>query len=965
LFEELVSLVKFSLPAESWLKLFAQFLTIACIFASLAYAGATTPMIQWWGCLGVLSALVCALLSLNSRSRYPKPKAPRSAGASLAATPRDTSVVYQLGGGRTTALLIFAWFLFLIWTAAGTISLPETLVNSLSPLTASLRSELSHPDSVAKPPSTWSVIPHRTVTDWPPLAIGLGCFLLGVIAFPTREDRQRLMVAVVAGGTAFAAWGLINRSKGLNRLLPGIDAPEMAQPFSTLVYKNAGAAILMLVFAVTLGLLLETLRPAMKESSRRLAKEEARRREEGSERSSSEGRQRHSNSDGYSSRGAWAEPGVFGILAVLALLVVAIVFSLSRGIWIVGSISILTWMFCLRSWFTPRAWFFGLLFLAILTTAVFLGMRNRDIVTKRMDQLAPAAMETGRVEHYRDAVATLPKFLITGAGLGNYGYVQLLGQKEDTPRWFSHAHSMPIEWLVETGIPGILLTLIGLAALTRLILRLYRHRFHGTSYVISFSVALIASLTIVLQSLFDFTILTPAVLWAYALVLGAVLSTSRSSTSTHAKPSTIADSQSKATSRYADWSTRPLPWIVLVGICLLVAQTWLQRAVINERVLAANRVPNFDLLPSQNRITKAISALESRIAQSPHDSRLHQQLGHWHAADFRYSLVNLAAANKAMMTWNDTSSAIIFQSYFATPPQDREATRALWLSEPGSVEKINRAIQCFDHAIAANPLLPQTHLDQLLWHPISQRAIEPSFKAAEKVAVAEGELQYHLGWIAYCRDDKDSMIEHWRRALVHSPQRTGVVIALAASKLTKEEVSSSILGSLRPEVWISLIRTSLNEPAMDDFAQPFEKNALASIQKSTSLNKAQAAYLSGQVYELYDRHRDASKHYLIAVENDRSNVEYRYRAAHSLWKTGDLKEARKQLVLAKALDTQNARANELIQKLDRQTQRELNEKSPLPLSPNQPKPSKPATSLDAASPESSSKTEKSSKPPVG
>jgi tetratricopeptide (TPR) repeat protein len=394
-----------------------------------------------------------------------------------------------------------------------------------------------------------------------------------------------------------------------------------------------------------------------------------------------------------------------------------------------------------------------------------------------------------------------------------------------------------------------------------------------------------------------------------------------------------------------------------VGISLLIAQTWLQRAVINQRVLAANRVPDFNLVPSQNRISKAISVLESRLSQSPHDSRLHQQLGHWHAADFRHSLVNLAASNKAMITWDDTASAIIFQSYFATPPQDREAVRLLWLSEPGSLEKINRAIRSFDQAVAANPLLPQTHLDQLLWHPISQRAIEPSYQAAEKVAVAEGELQYHLGWIAYCRDDKDAMIQHWRRALVYAPERTEVVIALATSKLSKEEVSSSILSSLRPEVWISLIRTSLADPSMKDFAAPFRKNALASIRDSHSLTKAQTAYLSGQVYEMYDRYREASTNYLTAVENDRSNVEYRYRAANVLWQLGDLKEARKQLVSAKALDTQNARAKDLIQKLDRQTQRELYEKSPMMTSGDLPDPLNSPQTSDPITSETSSKSE--------
>jgi tetratricopeptide (TPR) repeat protein len=144
---------------------------------------------------------------------------------------------------------------------------------------------------------------------------------------------------------------------------------------------------------------------------------------------------------------------------------------------------------------------------------------------------------------------------------------------------------------------------------------------------------------------------------------------------------------------------------------------------------------------------------------------------------------------------------------------------------------------------------------------------------------------------------------------------------------------------------------------MKDFAAPFRKNALASIRDSHSLTKAQTAYLSGQVYEMYDRYREASTNYLTAVENDRSNVEYRYRAANVLWQLGDLKEARKQLVSAKALDTQNARAKDLIQKLDRQTQRELYEKSPMMTSGDLPDPLNSPQTSDPITSETSSKSE--------
>lgn len=919
--------LKLTVPAESLFKLLAQLLSGVGIFGAVIYAGATEETTQWGACLVVLVALVCVLLSITFRSPPPTVGTVRQPGASLSSAKPAPVGVVRLGGGRTTALVIFVWMLFLVWTAAAVVRLPPGLVESLSPASAQLRSDLIHPDSTASAPSTVAVIPQRTIEAWPPIAIGLGCFLIGATAFPSRSDRRRLLAAVVVGGCGFAAWGLINRSKGLNQLLPGVDAPENAQPFSTLIYKNAGGALLILIFAVAVGMLLEALRPAIKERSRRLAKEAAKRREG----ESSEPRHRRSSAkptpgSGYSHRGAWTEPGVFGMLAVLALLVVAIAFSLSRGTWIVSAIAILTWMAALRRWFTPRAWVVGAIVLSVLLGMAAWGLGNRSAVADRFATLLPGSTQTGdRLSHYQQALSTLLEFPVTGAGLGNYGFVQLLGQQSDTPRWFEHAHSMPIEWMVETGVPGIALVLLGLFAGARLIQRLYRRRFESSSFVVSFSVALIASIGLALQSLFDFTLLTPAVLWAYAIVLGAMLATSPR-TGGRARPMTTDHANSK--SKFAYGATRPSIWIILTGVFLLVAQVWLQRSVVNDRMLAGLRVPVFNLVPSQQRIDGAIEMLEKQLASSPHHAALHRRLSQWKTAQYRRSLVDLAAENGEPVNWNDTMMTNVFQSYYRTPSSDRDATLAIWKAQPGSEAMIGAAVESLDRSIAANPLIPQSHLDAIMLAPLSGREIGPSFRAAEDASMASGQLQYRLGWVAFWTGQDEAMKDHWRRALLYAPELTGPILDLASDRLSPQEISESILTSLRPSVWLSLIRGAKSDPTLVRFADAFETAAIASFQNREGMSAAARAFYTGRVHEILDRSDLAAKEYVRAVEADRSNGEYRQRAAMSLWRSGDLAGARQQLVMAEALDGSDERVAGLLRRLDEQMKRRSEKAAP-------------------------------------
>ncbi|MFK8115190.1 MAG: O-antigen ligase family protein [Rubripirellula sp.] len=894
------------LRMESILGVLARTLAIVAVAGSAVRFGAVYVDTQLVVCLLVLAALILAMLRPRTR---------------------------PLEGQPWLVVCLAGWSLWLAVLGMQLIPLPSSLVGMVSPAAESLRSTLG-PESIAAT-STIALLPGKASTAWATQVIAFGFFLVGAVCWRTREQRNYLFAALVLGGVLFAAWGLLNRSRGTLFLLPGIEAPDRSHPFSTLIYKNAGASLLLLSLATSIGCLLEALRPAIRQKMKQIRS----------------GTKRESRSDGgYSQQARWAEPQVFLLIGVIGLLCVGIAFTLSRGIWIVSAATLLVWLACARRFLSMKLLLAAGFLLMCASIAVFAQMRaseNRidggeSALLKRASTLNVDSLSTNdRFAHWADASETLKDFPVLGAGLGSYGYVQLVNQDVDTPRWFEHAHNMVLEWAVETGIVGVVLLLVVLFAYAMLLRRLYRKRFESTVFLTSFSVGLIAGLGLFIQSLFDFTLLTPVVAWSHALVLGAVATTGNERRQRgrsieildpddlkKQKDGKLAVVRLPLTTRLRRIAGRPFAWSLAASVLLLCAQAFLQREIMDERVLSKTRVPNFNLIPSDERIADATSQIQKRIGNGTSNGKLYQRLAQWKFAAFRSGLIQQAKASGQELSWMDTAPESMFRIFHRLADENKAVVIEQWTSAPNGREQIEATVVNLDASLACNPLVPQVQLQQALLTPLSGRSIQRSIDNARGLSASNAVMQFQLGLMGHAIDDDELMVDQWQRSLAYAPENTGIVLDLAAQKMSPEDIAARILGRIRPHIWVSLASKSLNDPRLALFRDAFQQGALNSIKNSRDLSPARTSYLSSRVYESQGKYEQAAKELKNAVSNDGGNLSYRRRYALNLMRTGALPEAREQLMLATALQPGNKELLELLSKVEREMKSQSQRQAP-------------------------------------
>lgn len=878
----------------------------AILLAGIKY-GAVYADTQLIVCLLLLAALILAMLRPKTR---------------------------QLEGQPWLIVCMAAWLVWLVFTGLQNLPIPDSVVSALSPTTAEIRSTFGPEQQSAQ--STLALLPGKASAAWAIQVVSFGCFLVGAICWRTREQRNRLFAALVVGGIVFAAWGLINRSRGTMLLLPGVEAPDRSHPFSTLIYKNAGAALLLLALATAVGCLLETLRPVIRQQLKRANRKE-----------------RESGTGGFSQSARWAEPQVFLMLFTIVGLGAGIVFTLSRGIWVCAFVAILMWLASLWRLLSVKVLVggFTLLAAAAITVMIWMGAiggnegAGGDQLLERASTMNLATLSSNdRFEHWSDAAESVWDFPVTGAGLGSYGYVQLVNQDVDTPRWFQHAHNMLLEFAVETGIVGLVIMAIAVLAYAMLLRRLFQRRFESTVFLTSFSVGLIAFLGLLIQSLFDFTLLTPVVAWSHALVLGVVATTGnerRRGRSIETVDQSDLETTSKAEqaaegpvttsiplkTRMRRVLGRPFVWSLAAASLLLIAQSFIQREIVDDRLLSNTRVPTFNLTPSNERIADANQQLQARIDQGTSNGRIYLRKAQWDLAMYRRQLIELAKAEGQELTWLNTTPESMFQIYHRMPDENRPTALAQWKSGPQADEQITDCIQNLNESLRCNPLVPNIHLQLALLTPLSGEELDRPLQNAKALSASNGQTQFQIGLIGHNIGDDELMIDQWQRSLAYASENMGFVLQLAREKLTPEEISTKLLSRVRPNVWVSLASRSLNDSRLEPFRDAFQEGALRSIRES-SMPAPRAGYLSGRVYESQGEYALAAKELEKAVDGNGVSIEYRRRYAINLWRSGSLQLAREQLVLATALQPGDRELLELLSRVERQMKTQSERQAP-------------------------------------
>jgi O-antigen ligase len=126
--------------------------------------------------------------------------------------------------------------------------------------------------------------------------------------------------------------------------------------------------------------------------------------------------------------------------------------------------------------------------------------------------------EAGRVTAWSDSLGIIRDYPLTGTGLGTFAQVYPSYRSPEIRRFFDHLHNDLMQWIVETGVLGLLLLLPLIWSTARRTAAALAGRCGPTA--IGFGAGLAA---IVLYSMFDFPFHLPAIAALAAILAGALL----------------------------------------------------------------------------------------------------------------------------------------------------------------------------------------------------------------------------------------------------------------------------------------------------------------------------------------------------------------------------------------------------------------------------------------------------------
>jgi O-antigen ligase len=349
--------------------------------------------------------------------------------------------------------------------------------------------------------STLSLAPYDSRNQ---LLILLTCFVAFFLAYIVSEERsrkQRLILALVALGTAEAFYGLAQYLMNVQKIFWYTKKYDLEEATGTYINRNhfAGFLEMVLPFAVCL---------AMYEGEKLLARRKHR-----------SGRAKKLTSDVKTQ-------AVFLWLVVAVVLMAAIVFSRSRMGLLAACASLLVvfGLKMLQRKALPAV--LGFAFVALsLCLAGWIGVRP---ALSRFESIGQEfSGGESRLSMWPGTLKMIAEHPLVGTGLGTFPVVYTEVQTTFLTQFVNHAHNDYLEVSSDLGIPAALLLF---ASILFVLVHAVRTFLHGEGkYAPAISLACVGSIVaILLHSLTDFNLHIPANALLFAVILGlALASTSK------------------------------------------------------------------------------------------------------------------------------------------------------------------------------------------------------------------------------------------------------------------------------------------------------------------------------------------------------------------------------------------------------------------------------------------------------
>jgi O-antigen ligase len=343
--------------------------------------------------------------------------------------------------------------------------------------------------------STFSIYPHDTVLALMKFLAYFSAFLLASCLFDSGKRKSTLLRALILLGCFEAFYGIIQYLTGWQKIFTYTKVYYLSEATGTYINHNhfAGLLELILPFALASGFY-----------SFQIWSE---RRQAGLDRRTSAER----SSAGLRS--------IF-YLFLTVIVVVAVIFSRSRGGILATVFSIVFIGLLAQLKVRRRAWMLGMFvfLVGIVGYGLWIGL---DPVLARFEQMRePGYLQLeGRITIWTDASRLVRDYPLVGTGLGTFGTAFRRYQTDPVDVSVDHAHNDYVEFASDTGVVGV--TLLFLPILYLFVKMIDSFLNDPRRYRRSVTLGCIGStLALLIHSVTDFNLQIPANALIFAVVLG-------------------------------------------------------------------------------------------------------------------------------------------------------------------------------------------------------------------------------------------------------------------------------------------------------------------------------------------------------------------------------------------------------------------------------------------------------------
>ena len=761
------------------------------------------------------------------------------------------------------------------------------------------------------------------------LVIGLLGLTLGWGLFRNESSRVFLLVGIMCCGATQVFWGVIQQIAYPDLIVWGLENPGNSTPFGTFLNRNHAADFLGMSIGCGIGLLVwcaEKWRV----------------------------RQKESYAENVSMLVGILRPEVLFVSVLLVWTSAGLLSTLSRGGWISAALTFvvvyLTWRHARtsrrrsRSSISGRSTRLRRAFPAMLVAIVgillvsglsWLGMAPR--VTKRLASLEWTKLSSdARFEHWLESLSAASHYLPMGSGLGTYGYAHLPFTDPLDGTWYSHAHNQYLEILVEMGIPGILILLIGMTMATLSICRgLVNGRKPDEVGVVV--AALVAICMQAIHATAEFGLVMPANLLVFSIIVGAGLKVGEQPTfgrgsrsGPRRSPQSKFDIESKQfkftrrRKRLASIGT--FTFLIVVAAASIPSLVHLANRVQVDQMMQETSFTSSTPAPGIEEAKKSIADLSRLIERFPDSEHPRIRRARLRAhVQCRTAYDNLRAnlddrwdsSTDAREIWQSvTLENTIFVLHKDVIHESDSELQSKLAAHLRNSEELNRAWNELCDLLVINPIRPKAQLLLTQMAASTGRTWRCNLPRLEKLSPGDPEMSFAIGLLALSAGDHRTMLRNWRQTIEFDRKKTETIIDLSRQIVSEEEIVDELL----PNNWAIFLRISRasEKVGTDDHFRNRLLLRAKEIINTSSLGPMERIQANYQVADQRGRYPEAAEWLLKAVQLDPHNHDLRYQAAKALVKSDSLNEAESQLRVGVGLAPRETRYHRLLSRIKRQ-----------------------------------------------